>query len=299
MYKATDALTPVAVPGLSGAVTISADPYDSCALLSAGIVDCWGLDAGLESGVPQPAAGDTSTPIAVRGLVRVKAFAHSFDGQQGIHSCAVLASGTVKCTSTNPYAGQLGNGTLSSKATKTPATVTGLRDAIAISASDFYTCALRSGGSVVCWGDNHYGQLGDGTTITRSRPVTVQGFGQPVTPAGGGSKAVPVLGDALFGEVGFGHARPAQIGTSGVIAGYIAGDVHWSHWGAARTTGTGIGLWLPPGATTESDKQRTPVKVVAYDLGVCKGKRAYLQMDVYFPRHGGRFRPGPYDGICH
>jgi hypothetical protein len=68
---------------------------------------------------------------------------------------------------------------------------------------------------------------------------------------------------------------------------------------ATCTTGTGIGLWLPPGATTESDKQRTPVKVVAYDLGVCKGKRAYLQMDVYFPRHGGRFRPGPHDGICH
>ena len=109
---------------------------------------------------------------------------------------------------------------------------------------------------------------------------------------------VPVLGDALFEEVGFGHARPAQIATSGVIDGFIAGGVHWSHWGAAQTTGTGIGLWLPPGAVSESEKRRTPVKVVAYDLGVCKGKRAYLKMDVYFPRHGGHFHRGPYQGIC-
>ncbi|WP_159270800.1 PKD domain-containing protein [Variovorax boronicumulans] len=43
-------------------------------------------------------------------------------------------------------------------------------------AGSVFTCGIKLDGTVACWGDNSYGQLGDGTTESRSTPVTVQGL---------------------------------------------------------------------------------------------------------------------------
>ncbi len=39
-----------------------------------------------------------------------------------------------------------------------------------------HTCAIDSGGQVFCWGRNLYGQLGDGSTTTRTAPTPVVGI---------------------------------------------------------------------------------------------------------------------------
>ncbi len=46
----------------------------------------------------------------------------------------------------------------------------------AIDAGSGYTCAVRSNGTVACWGANLYGRLGDGTEVDRSSPTPVAGL---------------------------------------------------------------------------------------------------------------------------
>jgi alpha-tubulin suppressor-like RCC1 family protein len=44
---------------------------------------------------------------------------------------------------------------------------------VAIAASAYHSLALRADGSVWAWGENEAGQLGDGSTVSRNRPVPV------------------------------------------------------------------------------------------------------------------------------
>jgi alpha-tubulin suppressor-like RCC1 family protein len=67
-----------------------------------------------------------------------------------------------------------------------PVQVTGLEGVIGIAAGTDFSLALLKDGTVKAWGDNQYGQLGDGTRENRSRPVTVGGITNAVAVAAGG-----------------------------------------------------------------------------------------------------------------
>jgi len=58
-------------------------------------------------------------------------------------------------------------------------------EVVQISAGSTHTCALRQGGGVACWGSNSFGELGDGTTTRRPRPVSVNGITDAVHISGG------------------------------------------------------------------------------------------------------------------
>ena len=57
--------------------------------------------------------------------------------------------------------------------TATPVQVAGITDATTISAGTDHICATIAAGNVSCWGKNDDGQLGDGTSVASSTPVTV------------------------------------------------------------------------------------------------------------------------------
>jgi len=165
----TSSSTAVAVAGLAGGTIAVASGHEhSCALTASGAVSCWGSDQYNQLGTSS-LSGDSSQPVPVDGLSSgVAAIAAG-----GNHSCAVLATGNVRCWGYNQFA-QLGTGDTGVYASPQP--VVGLGgQAVAVSGGDWHTCALLASGTVQCWGYNNFGQVGSssvGTTPVTS-PVTV------------------------------------------------------------------------------------------------------------------------------
>jgi alpha-tubulin suppressor-like RCC1 family protein len=170
--------TPQTVTGITDAVSVTSDSdYDGdgyCAVLSTGGVDCWGDNASGEIGNGTTGGSDGEdgydTPQAVTGITNAVSVAGNFS-VEGSDYCAVLSTGGVDCWGDNGY-GELGNGTVGGPDGEdgydTPQAVSGITDAVSVTSSDEQGeagfCAVLSTGGVDCWGDNYFGQLGNGTT---------------------------------------------------------------------------------------------------------------------------------------
>jgi len=81
----------------------------------------------------------------------------------------LMSDGTVRTRGAN-YNGQLGDGTTNNE-TSGSVQVSGITTANKISAGQYHACALLTNGQIWCWGDNSFGELGDGTTTQRETPV--------------------------------------------------------------------------------------------------------------------------------
>jgi alpha-tubulin suppressor-like RCC1 family protein len=186
---------PTPVLGGGGSVTardIAAGRNHTCAVRADGAVRCWG-----SNGSGQLGDGTTTTrlsPVAVLGLTDpVVAIAAG-----EAHTCALVASGTVRCWGDNSV-GQLGDGTTTNRLT--PVTVSGLTVVVGIAAGgtlgSSHTCALLANGTVQCWGANGSGQLGTGNTLPSNRPVAVSGLTNAVSIAVGEFHTCALLANGL------------------------------------------------------------------------------------------------------
>jgi alpha-tubulin suppressor-like RCC1 family protein len=193
---------PVAVSGLSGVTAIAAGGEDSLALLSNGTAMDWGSNTwgGLGNGTNT----SSSVPVEVSGLSGVTAIAAG-----GEDSLALLSNGTVKAWGYNGY-GQLGNGS-EAVSSNVPVAVSGLSGVSAIAAGGNHNLALLSNGTVMAWGDNIYGDLGNGTTTNSRVPIQVSGLSGVTAIAADGDISLAVLSNGTV--MAWGYNGDGELGT--------------------------------------------------------------------------------------
>ena len=220
---------PADVAGLGGSASLIAAGFDHACALAGGSVKCWGLNANGQLGSGST-INQSPVPLTVNNLpAGIQALVGG-----GAHTCALTASGGVKCWGYN-FQGQLGNS--SNADSGVPVDVTGLASGVtALAAGYEHTCALVNGGvqcwglnytnkpapvaglasgvtalvsgsshlcaihngAMVCWGDNQGGQLGNGSLTGSAVPVVVSGLGGSVTAIGAGGGTCAVANGQLY-----------------------------------------------------------------------------------------------------
>ncbi|SEB00615.1 Alpha-tubulin suppressor [Thiothrix caldifontis] len=162
---------PTDVVGLTDAVAITAAHGHSCAVTRSGSVKCWGYDAEGQLGNGSETTTFQESPVSVTGITDAVDIAAA-----QYQTCAVTRSGKVKCWGGDSQ-GQLGNGNTTTTTQYSPVEVTGVTDAIAVTAGFYNTCIITRTGGVKCWGLDDQGQIGNGATTTgyQYAPVDVPG----------------------------------------------------------------------------------------------------------------------------
>jgi len=214
---------PVPVAGHERYRQIVAGERHTCALSLGGTAYCWGDNwrGQLGDGTQDP----RSTPVAVVGGHRFNILDAGW-----AHTCGVTSDGETYCWGDNDF-GQLGVTDRSRRFSLAPELVSGGIPFISIGTGGAFSCARARDESIYCWGDNHHGQLGDGTTDEQRTPGAVGGpvspsaalgLGQDHICASGTHGTAHCWGANYYGQLGVGsrenHLTPAEVqGVSGFL----------------------------------------------------------------------------------
>ncbi len=222
---------PVLIGGLTGVKAIAAGAEHSLALLSNGTVMAWGENEGGQLGNGKTTS--SIVPVAVKGLTGVTAVAAGAE-----HSLALLSNGTVMAWGDNTY-DQLANNSVEEIST-VPVPALGLGEVASIAAGAYHNLARLKNGTVLAWGANARGELGDGTTSIRNpTPTAVGGLAGVSAVAAGVSRSMALLadgtvrtwGDGGSGALGDGGSSglsttPVAVKGLAEVAGISAGGRH-------------------------------------------------------------------------
>ena len=197
------ALLPIDLGDGAGAAEIAAGHVHACVRVADMGVKCWGVNNNGQLGLGDKSIrgdepGEMGANLPYLDLGPDVAEAPAVSGG-GVHTCALLADGRVRCWGTNTD-GQLGEGNTSHRGddpgemgADLPTVDLGPgATALAVVAANRYNCALLQGGAVKCWGHNLYDQLGLGDTNNRGDQPGEMGAMLPAVDLGGPAIAVAV-----------------------------------------------------------------------------------------------------------
>lgn len=193
---------PRLLSALSAATAIAAGDNHSVALLSDGKVVTWG-----DGDCGQLGHGDwlgQPFPVAILGLDQVRAIAA---GQS--HTVVLKQDGTVWAWGCNDH-GQLGDGSAEDRNTPTQVQLPPGLEITAVSAGAGHTLALTRDGTVLAWGDNSMGQLGNGSNLDSQLPLeasALTSIGPARALSAGHNHSVAVLADGLVYSWGAGEGN--------------------------------------------------------------------------------------------
>jgi alpha-tubulin suppressor-like RCC1 family protein len=208
----TGSLEPAQVD-IANVIDISLVDKHVLALKSDGTVWAWGLNDYGQLGIGSDQNQDS--PVEVSNIDNaVDIFAHSW------HSGALLSDGTVMTWGRNQYC-QLGIGNYTGS--MVPVQVlknddSSLDNVKRIDTGSRHSVALLTNGTVMAWGDNYYGQIGDNTTTDRCKAVSVPNLEdvREITARGWSTLALKSDGTLMA----WGSNRSGQLGLGDSQGGY-------------------------------------------------------------------------------
>ncbi len=201
-WSTEDSEAPVVVSRLAHVAGLAGGDWHTCAAMATGQVECWGRnDLGqLASLTARSSSTPVQTPVGPATQIAA--------GRN--HTCALLINGAVICWGDN-QSGQTGLQRPSLAKPSLPMVVPNIVQAISIAAGSEHSCAVQKDGQVLCWGDNHFGQLGHGIQEDHAfspRPVPIDGEAIAVTAGGRHTcallrdKTVQCWGEGFEGQLG-------------------------------------------------------------------------------------------------
>ena len=205
----THCIDQVCRPQPTRVTAVTAGEEHSCGLLDNGTVVCWGewFQGRLGYGGLRDSVGDDECARAY-GVVNLGGIVTQLV-TGGRHNCVLFDNGTVSCWGAGDF-GQLGFGSTDNAGEIGPPANFGRVDiggvAVQLTAGRDHSCALRSDGSVVCWGRGAFGRLGYGNEHNI-------GDDSQETPASAG--AIDLGGEARL--ISAGEAHTCAIMTNGAV----------------------------------------------------------------------------------
>ncbi len=218
-------------------VAVAAGGRHTLVLCSDGSLAAWGLNNEGQLGATGTASSNLPTLIESLGVLAGRKIVSIHSGYD--HNLAVCEDGVLAAWGDSLQGVLIGDGTYESKSV--PVRVGGrgiLADKMVIQAAagPAHNLALCSDGTLVSWGRNSYGQLGDGTYTERTMPVRVDTSGvlagkRIIDIAVGSEFSVVLCEDGTlaawginnYGQLGNGtttsSTRPVAVNRLGVLAG--------------------------------------------------------------------------------